>query len=893
MSAKWVRNKAWEDQHLTGALRPVKWVMRALSSITLAVTLLVLVTIYGILASIPIGLLALAPTFLVYGLTLVVVVAVVAGAPSVLVAKLVGKRSRAWGFAAGVLAFIALGLIGTWGWVQWVWPSLQYNSITGEGLRFFAGFVEQYKSVPMRRLPGMEMSELEFYAWWPLTLVLLVFVLNMVVTTIRRIEFRFENIGVLSVHSGIVIIALGSAFYAAGKREGDMLLQSGKVDEATGRITPGIPETTFFDNTRVVLKVDQGRGPEQWEIDGLPRYNDYNLSVAGVGAPMPEGTPGDGGRTLEIPLVPPPVNERMPARVDRDIRIDIVGYAAYAEVIGRWLKTTPDLGEPLTPMRTVTLMRSTGESTVSGEPIEFIPSVPSERVRRPGQGSVMMQYTIGLPDSRWEELGAPLPDGARWGLIVEVPALNIARVYSVQRGQRIVLGATPEQPAFTLTVQDLLNEPAMPIITKGFEGATTSQAIIRVEPGVFAPAMPGTPIGSSGLTPPFTRYAHTLLPEIDQDLSDEKNDRGMPKRGAPDPRIRLRVIDANTTSVFFDERAPAAASAPGTPGSLRAIVRLAGSQPVRTDAMVFGQSISLVRDLAMRVGEGVPHVRRQLAPAPVPLLERDTQNVGNHKRAAMAVRVSLQNTPGWSMVAWLPFVEYYGTGPGEQTIPLPDGRSVRLAFSRHEHPLPGMFVRLIDFEMFPYPHSTQPRDFRSMLEVVRGPGIREVFNDSQFRGVDRAIEEGVRRGVVTSTIAGTSLNEPLLIGPYLWDENSNVLVNSFGWVFDRLGPFRYKFAQAGWDNSNWMQTLEASKRGEVKEPFARFTILGVGNNPGIVIIAAGSILMALGIPWAFYLKPWLLRRKKRLIQEALARGDWKPPARAGRAKAGQSAGVQS
>jgi hypothetical protein len=52
-------------------------------------------------------------------------------------------------------------------------------------------------------------------------------------------------------------------------------------------------------------------------------------------------------------------------------------------------------------------------------------------------------------------------------------------------------------------------------------------------------------------------------------------------------------------------------------------------------------------------------------------------------------------------------------------------------------------------------------------------------------------------------------------------------------------------------------------------PFAQFTILGVGNNPGIHIIALGGILMVLGIPWAFYVKPALLRRRKLAIQREL------------------------
>jgi len=876
VSAKWVRSKAWDDAHLTGALLPVKWVLRALSSITLAVTLLVLVTIYGVLASIPIGLLASVPTYLFYGLTLVLVAVVLPAVFAIAIGRRVPLRGQGAGFATGLLTFLPLAGLMAWAWVHWALPRLSYNSVTGEGVRFFASFVERYKSIPMRRIPGMEMSELEFYAWWPLTLVLLIFVLNMVVTTLRRIEFRFENLGVLSVHTGIVVISLGSAFYAAGKREGDMLLQAGPPDAATGRITPGPPESTFFDNTRIVLKVDQGRGPEQWALEGVPRYNDYNLQVAGGAATEPVvGAPGDEGRTLGFPVIPPEVSTKAAPRVDRDIGIDVVGYASYAKVAPRWSAGAPASGELPNPLRTVELTRTAPNGSVDTQSFDLLPGIPAERVSRPGQGSVVMQYTIGMPDERWEELSAVLPDRATWGLIVEVPALNVSRVYSVQRGQRILIGPSTDQPAFTLTIQDLLDQTSMPVITRGFEGATTSVAIVRVEPGPGAPALAaGTAAGAADA--PFTRYTHSLFPEIDQDMSDERTERGTPKRSAPDARIRLRLIDANTASIFLDE---SPATAPGAPANVRAIVRLGGAPPVRTESLAAGATLPLVRDLGVRRGASVAHAFRELVPTPVPLLERETGNVGNHKRAALAVRVTMQGKPGWSRVQWLPFVEYYGTAPGEQTVALPDGRSIRVAFSRHEHPLPGMILRLIDFEMFPYPHSTQPRDFRSMLQVVRGAGLRELFNEMRFRGVDQSIESAIQRGKVSATIAGTSMNEPLLIGPYMWDDSANFATNSLGWLSDRVGPFRYKFAQAGWDNSNWMQTLEASKRGEAKEPFARFTILGVGNNPGIAIIAGGAVLMALGIPWAFYLKPWLLRRKKKKVQEALASGQWKRPER--------------
>ena len=55
MSAKWVRSQQWDDRHLTGALWPVKIVVRLFSWISTAIVLLSCVAIYGILASVPIG----------------------------------------------------------------------------------------------------------------------------------------------------------------------------------------------------------------------------------------------------------------------------------------------------------------------------------------------------------------------------------------------------------------------------------------------------------------------------------------------------------------------------------------------------------------------------------------------------------------------------------------------------------------------------------------------------------------------------------------------------------------------------------------------------------------------------------------------------------------------
>ena len=87
---------------------------------------------------------------------------------------------------------------------------------------------------------------------------------------------------------------------------------------------------------------------------------------------------------------------------------------------------------------------------------------------------------------------------------------------------------------------------------------------------------------------------------------------------------------------------------------------------------------------------------------------------------------------------------------------------------------------------------------------------------------------------------------------------------------------RIKLSQAGWDPGDPQTPPAAKAERDANGRFVnqqRFTILGVGNNVGIRVIAVGAVFMTLGIPWAFYLKPWLIRRgvARRTARAAAAR----------------------
>lgn len=874
MSAKWVRSKRWDDEHLRGALVPVKWVLRAFSSIPLAVVLLTLVSLYGVLASVPLGLLALIPTWLVYASTVLAAIGVLAVLPTWGAVRWSRRLGAGPGgrFAIWVLGMVVLSVAACALWYVFAWPVLRYDAVKGTGLRFFASFVESHQSLQFRRLPGVEMSELEFYAWWPLSVLLGLFVINLIVATLRRIEFDVPRIGVITVHTGIVTIALGSIVYAGLKQEGDTLLAYGGIDQA-GRPLAGPAVNYFYDNNDTALWISEAGAtapPGMWEqrrLRGVPRYNDYNLDAIPRGMEREPGVIDRGALDVRVP-------DRAGEAMDRagvlaqGVRFRVVGYAGYAELERRWVEgeRVPGAGEGrLVREVEVWLTDSEGKASdaegggrAGDRPRmvhRFIPSVPAERVEVV-DGVLAMEYTIGMGEERWRDLQSSIPDGTPHALVIEHPSSGYRNVFPIREGVEIPVGQT----GFRVRVERILERPPFPIITRGYEGATSSVVVARVFP-------PAGADGSGGGA--FERWVYHRFPEISQDLGVEDGGSatgGMSGRRDADPVIRLSYIDASIVQVYFDE------SALGEGGAgdqrVRALVRHPGGRAVVTPTLEVGEALQVAPRLRMRLGERSESAVRVEVPVVVPEVRRDRRLIGTHQASALAVEVIEEKAGVAPRVVWLPFTQYVSVDArNARTVTLSDGRSITLAFGRVRHALP-MALRLKDFEMIPYPHSQTPRDYRSDVVVM-----------SRWNNV---LRDEMRK---------TSLNDPLLVRvPFQERPDVPGPINMLGRAVSTVIPVQYKFSQAGWDQSGWRESVASVERGEAERPHARFTILGVGNNPGIYVIAAGAIMMSVGIPWAFYLKPVLVKRRKRKLQMQLAR-EGKLPARVARELGIESAGM--
>ena len=831
MSLKWQRSKRWDDEHFPAWAWPAKFVLRAFSSITLAVFFLVFVMVYATLASVPIGLLVLGLTYLFYAATFVLALALLAILPTYVLWRT--TRPAPWGlrFTTATFALLGLGVLAGWIWLVGVWPALRYEPLTGEGVRFFPGFVEAYKATTLRRLPGIEMTELEFYGAWPLRIVLLAFVVNMIVATVRRIEFVFPNLGVLTVHTGIVVMALGSIYYGELKQEGMAVLRSGMPDPQTGDPSLGPPTTHFYDNIEVSLYLDQGRGWEQRVVRGVPRYNDYNLDVVGgttltslVNAASAPTAKSNGPLNIVA-------HGEGSTMIDDDLDFRIVGYASYAEPIEDWVEAPPPAdGSPGQPARVIEVFVPSMQTTSDAGPAFAFALHPRSPARRATNNGVLdVEYRIDTPADRWRDLAEPLAPGTRHAIVVELPGVGYRGVHAIEAGETVALGDT----GFSITADQFMPQPPFRIITPGYEGAASSVAVLTVS----------YPDGRTA-----QRWAYHRYPEISQDFVEGAPGE-RPTRKDADPSVRIAYLDDSHPQIYIDER---------DDGSIRAIVREAtrGVYEV-TDLPPDARLEDIFRSagtpgeprIDLALAERWANSTRVVSPRPVPVADRNPQLVGSHDMAMVAVEVS--DDSGWSETAWVqatgfPLARF---GPENEAVVTPPGRTpVRIEFGARQRAFPGFAVQLADFEMIAYDHRGAPRDYQSTVRV-------SPVNNDRFEAYTHLAR----------------LNAPLQ-APFMWDDDRPWLTNAAKKLASRLNPNQFKLSQARWDAGGWEQTQAEADQGLRPRPFARWTILGVGNNPGIHIIALGGILIGVGTPWAFYVKPLILRARKRRIQAELAAG---------------------
>lgn len=83
-------------------------------------------------------------------------------------------------------------------------------------------------AVPMFR-QTFELNEFQYFNHWLFATLIALFCINLTVATIRRIRLNLINAGVLTVHAGLLLLCAGSVIYFGRKIEGDVWLEAPSI----------------------------------------------------------------------------------------------------------------------------------------------------------------------------------------------------------------------------------------------------------------------------------------------------------------------------------------------------------------------------------------------------------------------------------------------------------------------------------------------------------------------------------------------------------------------------------------------------------------------------------------------------------------------------------------
>lgn len=818
MSAKYQRIKQ-ADLALPA---PLRWLTRAFSSVTLAICLLSLVLLYGIAASVPFF-------FLMVGGIDVLIAIPTLGVAAVAVILII-KRGHRLNFYLK----LALGaaLLGAGAWVAMdLWLTVYRWAMNDP-------FMMRNSAEVVYRLPFFEMTEQQFYAWWPMKLLLILFVLNMVWATLRRIEFKFVNIGVLTVHTGIVILAIGSILYGHFKLEGTTVLWRKDVG--------GQWVNYFYDGSEPALYASLGNQRVMLPVPQLPRWNDYDVDTG----------------SLNIEVSDDPQFKKI---FGDKLKVRIPGFIAYGTLTRDWQSLSEQEARTHHARTTDVLELAAGGANGPMGPTQaLVADAPAHRVI---EGDSWALDFLDHPSSQRIKNLLSQFSGLD-GLVVDIPAVGFRQVYAIKPGQTIQCGDT----GYTLSVEKIGPYP-LPFVSRDYQGATDTRAIVHV----------------TGHDKNFTRIVMYRYPERSQDFHPTASQAGpeesstkvriqpasataqtpespeSPEAAAlsamsqsflkglrtdPDPAIRLTYLnrhklqlhvyaeDANLDQLKLLVEVPQVSQLDEA-ARFHAVPFI---HPIDNDLIPLPSQLAAQGDASrsLYIVKRLPRAVQVAVAKPTPKLNRDPKNEGTYISALVPVELSLDRPASeggpWKQLVWLhnmQFLDFPDDIHRPAIVDVPGVGQVTLAFSRVRHSLP-FAMRLASFKMTPYPGSDIPRDYASTV------AIQDLTPQGEFAG------------------------EPVLLTAKL----NNPIHHTARYA--SLRESNIKLSQASWDPGNPRDpnndATDAQGRFLHKE---RFTVLMVGNNVGIHIVALGAILMVLGIPWAFWVKPWLVQRKKVKIQRQL------------------------
>ncbi|MEE9296438.1 MAG: hypothetical protein V3W34_15960 [Phycisphaerae bacterium] len=706
---------------------------------------------------------------------------------------------------------------------------------------------------PLRQHPWFEMTEMEWFNWWPFKLMIALMCTVITVVTIKQIPLRLLNAGVWMIHSGIITLCAGSAYYFSTKLEGDtpifrrqaVISIAGQEEQARLIIRPGnhisigrspndyhFTVSQIFPEWVIASGRDKGKKAHMTWIDCVTPQERFTRQLL-AGYPqytediLPDGTRAR--KTLGRPLVDRTLEMTLDYVPQTEFFL-MDSSALYTREHGakRWIErpveNMPRYHEHIASHDEVFL--TAGDGPLPLRPID----IPVQPAAEPGdpladyQVRVQAYLRYAFLATQWREGGERLNPVARVTLSAgpdaridyELVAFDRHR-YRSDNGQVVMrwvdsaaaLDQLVESAEGRLIFRVAGNDLEHTVLLGDIESRGSEAAFTPIDGTEFAfrvKAVMHDLMRQSGESAGQSMSVASLeiktpegiisrfVADVDGASRDLAADGEMVK---PDPSIEVQFrpgIDARVTLVT------------GPPEVGTWVLFKESQGGIERRAVSPGRTVAATDQVRFRLNQLFTHAVEDIRPRVVPREQRDRD-----ARASYSM-IKVEIAKGdWSESIWLDFNHY--ALPGEQyAIPrrihyhpselrLPDGRVVELMYSRQRHPLP-VPVALDTFEL-----ATHAGGYTGATIT-----IRDFISQLRFK-----TEDGWSDRIQMSS------NRPAAMGGF--------------WFF-----------QATWDPP--------------AQGYAgmNYTGAGVGNRNGVYIQLAGTCIAVTGMLFAFYVKPIIRRR---------------------------------
>ncbi len=714
-----------------------------------------------------------------------------------------------------------------------------YCSIGSSGVPVSYAILEPTTWVSLREMRGLELTEFEWFHWWPFKWLVALLCLNMSIVTIRKIPFNILTLGVWSIHTGVIVLVLGCLIYFSKKIEGDVVISRHQVtiqipgeEEASMLVAPGnsivigsytCEISNINPNWELLTGEDKGRRTyavsisltsqdasfTRQLISGYPEYTEDVIRTDNPKQPM--------ARAIKV-LGTALVDESIKMSLVQDIKSEF--YVTQSAAI--YLRELDENGIAKTDWieHTIPNLPRFNDYVSEGSEVWDVDLIPKHPIAIdvPSKSDMSLTVTDYL---RYAFMDARIVPGGNdlnpvlWATIERGDIQQPVKMFALDPSNNTTdsslmvfkwLDSTDDfkalQASLLPTLEAKLGEEIIEL------PLTNSEEFLRIGDSGYEYRLTSIQnnLNIEGVT---VSLAIVELKDGDKQwvrwvFEDSSLNRDITESA---DHLESNLIDETVLLRYKPGAAPITLVAGEGVDDMQLLLQT-GTQTPTQRKVNFNEPLSIIDDVQLTVHRIEQNTQIETRPTVVPKPQQDP-NVSN---TMSMIRVVIKDGDS-ERVAWLPY-HHYPFESNSQTVNrfryqptivgLTSGKIIEIMFSRERAPLPTP-IALNDFEI-----------------------------DTHIGGFSGR----------TSSI----LNWRSLVSfPEVSDELVAVSVN------DPKPHHGYWFFQSQWD--------PPSK----KSQGLNYTVLGVGNREAVFTMLFGTCITVFGMIWAFFVKPTIKRNRQRAV----------------------------